>query len=124
MNAIDAYLDHLRVERRLSPNTLESYAHSLASLARFSERRSSAIETLDRSALEAFVREQRETLSPRSVARVVASVRGFFRYLVLDGRLEHNPAEDLHPPRVWAALPKFLSLDEVETLIGHPDTST
>ena len=61
-------------------------------------------------------------LSPRSVARHVASVRGFYRFLVLDGRLAASPADDLHAPRAWPALPRFLSLDEVDRLLEQPDT--
>ena len=76
-------------------------------------------ETLDRHALEAFVREQMTRgLSPRSVARSVAAVRGLYRFLVVDRRLEHSPAEDLRPPRAWPALPKFLSIEEVDALIA------
>src|SRR5262245_43055174 len=63
-------------------------------------------------------------LSPRSVARRVAAVRGFYRFLVLDRRLEHSPADDLRPPRAWPALPKLLSLAEVDTLIAQPDVTT
>jgi len=122
--AIDAYLDHLRVERRLAAHTLESYARDLALLAAYAEAEGSSLEALDRAALEAFVRKQRPTLSPRSVARAVAAVRGFYRYLVLDGRLEQSPADDLHPPRAWPALPKLLSIEQVEALINQPDVST
>src|SRR5438876_158697 len=122
---IDAYLDHLRVERRLADHTLESYARDLAALRAFAAGAGRAVESLDRAALELFVREQRERgLAPRSVARLVASVRGFYRFLVLDRRLERNPADDLRPPRAWPALPKFLSLDEVDTLIAQPDVTT
>ena len=125
LTAIESYLDHLRVERRLAASTLESYARGLRSLAAFAAGRGVPLEHLDRQALEAFVRERRGSgLSPRSVARAVAAVRGFFRYAVLDGRLEANPADDLRPPHAWPALPKFLSLDEVETLIAQPDVST
>ena len=122
---IDGYLDHLRVERRLAAHTLESYGRDLAALAAFAAAAGRSAETLDRAALEAFVREQiTRGLSPRSVARLVAAVRGFYRFLVLDRRLEHSPADDLRPPRAWPALPKFLSLDEVDRLIAAPDVST
>jgi integrase/recombinase XerD len=122
---IDAYLDHLRVERRLADHTLESYARDLVALAEYAAGAGCAVDALDRAALEAFVREQRSTgLSPRSVARRVAAVRGFYRFLVLDRRLSRNPADDLHPPRAWPALPKFLTLEEVDTLIAQPDVST
>src|SRR5438552_7931080 len=122
---IDAYLDHLRVERRLADHTLESYGRDLAALAAFAAGAGRQIEGLDRPALEQFVREQMTRgLSPRSVARMVASVRGFYRFLVLDRRIEHNPADDLQPPRAWAALPRFLSVEEVDRLIAQPDVTT
>src|SRR5712691_4933651 len=121
----DAYLDHLRVERRLADHTLESYARDLGALAGFAAGDGRSVAALDRAALEAFVREQRARgLAPRSVGRLVAAVRGFYRFLVLDRRLDGNPADDLRPPRAWPALPKFLSLDEVDTLIAQPDVST
>ena len=84
-----------------------------------------APEALDRPSLEAFVRQQMASgLSPRSVARAVAAIRGFYRFLVLDRRLEESPADDLRPPRAWPALPKFLSVDEVDALIAQPDVAT
>src|SRR5262249_38404940 len=115
--SVDAYLDHLRVERRLADHTLESYARDLVALAEYASGAGCALEALDRAALEAFVRDQRAAgLSPRSVARRIAAIRGFYRFLVLDRRLSKNPADDLRPPRAWPALPKFLTLDEVDTL--------
>jgi integrase/recombinase XerD len=122
---IASYLDHLRVERRLSPHTLESYGRDLAALAAFAAASDRRPEALDRQALEAFVR-QRATrgLSPRSVARAVAAIRGFYRFLVLERRLEHSPADDLQPPRAWPALPTFLSLEDVDTLLEQPDITT
>jgi integrase/recombinase XerD len=71
------------------------------------------------------VRQRMESgLSPRSVARAVAAIRGYYRFLVLDRRLDASPADDLQPPRAWPALPKFLSFEEVDTLIAAPDIST
>ncbi len=123
--AVDAYLDHLRVERRLAAHTLESYSRDLARLARFAERAGVPLERLSRQDLESFVRQMVGTgLSPRSAARAVASVRGFYRFLVLDRRLEASPADDLHPPRAWPALPRFLTFEEVDRLIAAPDVTT
>ena len=122
---IDAYLDHLRVERRLAAHTLESYARDLAALHAFAAGAGRAVDALDRRSLELFVREQMTRgLSPRSVARTVAAVRGFYRFLVIDRRLDSSPADDLRPPRAWPSLPKFLSIEEVDTLIAQPDVST
>jgi integrase/recombinase XerD len=122
---VDAYLDHLRVERRLAEHTIESYARDLAALAEFAAGQARPLEALERADLEAFVREQRSGgLSPRSVARRVAAVRGFYRFLTVDRRIDRNPADDLQPPRAWPSLPKFLSLDEVDALIAQPDVNT
>jgi integrase/recombinase XerD len=122
---IDRYLDHLRVERRLADHTLESYARDLSALAAFAAATTRSPEALDRAALEEFVRRQMASgLSPRSVARAVAAIRGFYRFLVVDRRLEQSPAEDLRPPRAWPQLPKFLSIEEVDALIAQPAVST
>ena len=123
--AVDAYLDHLRVERRLAAHTLESYARDLAALTAYAANAGRGVAALDRHELEAFVRQQRTRgLSPRSVARMVAAVRGFYRFMVLDRQIEKSPADDLQPPRAWPALPLFLSIDEVDSLIAQPDVST
>jgi len=125
VSLIAAYLDHLRVERRLSGHTLESYGRDLAALTAFADASQRNLEDLDRRALDAFVQRQRgRGQSPRSVARAVAAVRGFYRFLVLDRRLARSPAEDLQPPPAWPALPKFLSVEDVDALLAQPDTST
>ncbi len=122
---IDVYLTYLRDVRRVSPNTVESYARDLAALASFAEKKDIAVEALTRRDLEAFVRTQMASgLSPRSVARAVACVRGFFRFVSLEQKRDVSPADDLQAPRAWAALPKFLDLEDVDKLLAVPDTST
>lgn len=123
--AVDAYLDHLRVERRLARLTIESYSRDLVALARFAEAAGVAVGGLSRQDLEAFVRGlMSRGLSPRSAARAVACVRGFYRFLVLDRQLDASPADELRAPRAWPALPRFLSLDEVDRLLTAPDVAT
>jgi len=122
---IDEYLVYLRDVRRMSPNTIESYARDLAGLAGFAAKRDRSVEQLERQDLEAFVRQLMSTgLAPRSVARAVACVRGFYRFSAMEQKQESSPADDLRPPRAWAALPKFLSLEEVDRLLAEPDTAT
>ena len=122
---IDGYIAYLSSVRRLSPNTIESYARDLASLAAFAEARGMDVQALGRKDLEAFVRELMSTgLAPRSVARTVACVRGFYRFVAVERKEEQSPADDLTPPRAWPALPKFLSLEEVDRLLAQPDPTT
>jgi integrase/recombinase XerD len=122
---VDAYLTHLSLERRLSPHTVESYGRDLAALGRFSAGLGRDVEALNRTALEGHVRQlMGEGRSPRSVARAVACYRGFYRFLVVSGQLQTNPAADLQPPRAWKTLPKFLTPEEVDRLLAAPDVST
>jgi integrase/recombinase XerD len=122
---IDQYLTYLRDVRRMSDNTVESYARDLTALAAFAESRGIEPHALDRKDLEAFVRHMMTNgLAPRSVARAVACVRGFYKFVAVERKQDHSPADDLHPPKAWPALPKFLSLEEVDTLLAQPDTST
>ena len=125
VSTIDAYVGYLRDVRRMSANTVENYARDLASLAAFAERRGIEVGQLQRRDLEAFVRNLMSSgLSPRSVARTVACVRGFFRFVAVERQDQKSPAEDLRAPRAWPALPKFLDLDEVDRLLAQPDVST
>ena len=122
---IDIYLTYLRDVRRVAANTVESYARDLAALGSFAESKGLAAEALDRRALEAFVRSlMAGGLSPRSVARTVAAVRGFYRFAALEQKRDVSAADDLRAPRAWAALPKFLDLDDVDKLLAVPDTAT
>jgi integrase/recombinase XerD len=121
---IDSYLTYLRDVRRLSANTLESYARDLGFLAAFADKRHTAVDAFTRRDLEAFVRDLMSSgLSPRSVARAVACVRGFYKFIAVEHKVPENPADDLRAPRAWPALPKFLSLEEVDRLLEQPDVA-
>jgi integrase/recombinase XerD len=123
-NAPREYLDHLRVERGLSPRTLEAYEHDLKHLQAFAERRRTSAPRLGQAQLAAFVQSLRgEGLAPRSVARVVHGVRGFYRFLMREGRLDRDPMENLKAPRAFKALPRYLTPAQVEALLAAPDTS-
>lgn len=120
----DAYLSHLAIERRLSPNTVESYGRDLSQLSAAAAALGQSVDQLDRRALEEVVRRlMGEGRSPKSVARAVACFRGFYRFLITSGHRQDNPAADLRAPRAWKTLPKFLSSDEVDRLLASPDTS-
>jgi len=123
--SIDTYLDYLRDVRRMSPNTISSYARDLSALGSFAEKHGRPIEALDRRDLEAFARAlMTGGLAPRSVARAIACLRGLYKFLLVEKRITADPAEDLRAPRAWPALPKYLDLEEVDRLLAQPDTST
>jgi integrase/recombinase XerD len=119
------YLDYLRDVRRMSPNTIGSYGRDLAALVAYAEHKGRPVDELDRRELEAFVRQlMTGGLAPRSVARAIACVRGYYKFLLLEKRITDDPAEDLRAPRAWPALPKYLDLAQVDRLLAQPDTAT
>jgi len=108
----------------LSVNSVESYARDLVLLAEFAAGHRTPVERLTRQRLEELVRTlMSEGRSPRSVARAIACYRGFYRFLVIDKGLKTNPAGDLRAPRAWQALPRHLSVEDVDRLLQQPDVS-
>jgi integrase/recombinase XerD len=123
VSPVERYLAHLELERRVSPHTLAAYGRDLARLEAFAAAVGVPVDRLDTPGLERLVRElMGEGRSPRSVSRLVAAVRGFYRFSTAGA--DANPAAQLFAPRAWTALPKYLTTDEVDALLEAPDPST
>ncbi len=117
------FLDYLSVEKGLSSNSLQSYSLDLMKLFYFLRKEKITWEKVEESHLVKFIHDQRKAgLSARSVARAVSAIRAFYRFLILDGTLKKNPAENLGAPKLWLNLPKFLKFEEVEKLLNQPDS--
>ena len=123
---LDQFLHYLTVEKGLSDNTLEAYHHDLSRF--FDYLREKGIEDfskVDQLNLRAFLLSlKRQGLSTRSVARNQVALRTFFRFLVLEGILGTNPAEELESPKMARRLPEILTFREVEQLLEQPDLKT
>jgi integrase/recombinase XerD len=123
--ALDAWLDHLRVERGLAENTLLAYGRDLARLQAFAEDRGLPILGLVQADLVAYLGSLREQgLGPRSQARRLFSARAFFRFAAREGLVEQDPTENLRPPKAFRALPRYLTPRQVETLLAAPDVES
>ncbi len=114
------YLDYLTAERGLAQNTIAAYRRDLAALhARLGGR---PLEQTRREDLLARLRQMRlDGRSPRSIARSLVAVRGFFRYLLTEQVIREDPTANLDSPRTWRSLPRVLSFAEVENLLAAPD---
>jgi integrase/recombinase XerD len=122
---IARYLRHLEVERRVASNTLDAYRRDLARLQAFAVALARPVANLGRRDLEEFVRAAMiDGLSATSTARLVAAVRGFYKFLRLTGEIHENPADDLHSPRAFVPLPRYVSHEEVDALLAAPDVAT
>jgi integrase/recombinase XerD len=122
-----SYLDSLSAERGLSRLTVEAYRSDLERLGDALPRGGASGRDLlsaDAAALAGHLRElRRQGLSPRSIGRALSAVRGFYAWLVAAGERGDDPALNLSAPKLFRTLPKVLSQDEVEALLGAPDVS-
>lgn len=121
-SVLQIFFDFLSVEKGLSANTVLSYSRDVQKLFRFFRKEKINWLKAGEEDLVRFIHHQsRAGLSPRSMARVISSLKSFYRFLVLDGILKKNPAVDLSSPKTWLALPKFLTVKEVESLLSQPE---
>jgi integrase/recombinase XerC len=120
---LDGFLLHARSGRGFSEHTVRAYATDLVALVGFLEGREIAEPgAVSRQDLRAFLaRERSRGLSRATMARKLASVRAFFRWMERAGRIERNPAATLRTPRRERKLPRVLSREEVDRLLEAPD---
>lgn len=120
---IERYLDALWMEKGLSNNTLASYRRDLTQFEDWLRKQSGdSLVTASSSSLQAYLGARLEQgVSPRSSARFLSCARSFYRYLLREGRAEHDPTLDVDSPRLGRPLPKALSELEVDRLLQAPD---
>jgi integrase/recombinase XerD len=120
---IERYIDAMWMEKGLSDNSLSSYRRDLRQFHEWLEKnKGSSITRADRSSLQAYLGARlQQGQSPRSTARFMSCVRGFYHYLLREGRITVDPTLDVDSPKLGRPLPKSLSEAEVERLLQAPD---
>lgn len=122
LDLVQAYLDAVWMEKGLSSNTLESYHRDLAQLAQWLAARGRTLLALSSAELQAYLAERLQRgFSARSTARFLSCLRGFYGYLLREGRIDEDPAARIKNPTLGRPLPKSLSEQEVEALLSAPD---
>ena len=121
--AFKSYLNHLEVERGLARNTLEAYRRDGEGFLAFLQAKGWDLADVSRDNLFEYVRHLHLRLSVRSIGRKIASLRSFYRFLLLDGYISQDPTETLDSPRTWRSLPTYLTQAEVEQLLATPEVS-
>jgi integrase/recombinase XerD len=116
---VEEYLTWLAAERGRSANTLSAYRRDLGAYCRWLQGRGVAVGDAGTDDVQSYVAALRaEGKAPASVARAVVAVRSMHRFLADEGLADHDPAADVESPRVPQSLPKALTEDEVERLLG------
>lgn len=123
---IQQFLDHLRVERELTPATVEAYGRDLAGFAKFAaDRKTSRVDGLRAiDVLDFLVHLNERKLAARSQARRLVALRQLFRFLKNERLIAVDPTEDIDLPRFGRKLPDYLTVDEVDRLLAAPDRRT
>ena len=116
--AIRDYLTYLRVEKGLRPLTCEAYERDLLQLAEFLEQKGGNLLRAQQTDLAGFLQHlQAHQVEMRSRARKLSCLRGFYRWLLLDKTIAHDPTENLESPSGWKVLPKSLAESEVTAML-------
>jgi integrase/recombinase XerD len=112
------YGTYLRVEKGLRPNSVDAYTRDLEQFAEFLESSDATLEAASQTAVRGFLRHLAEHgVESRSVARKLSGLRGFYRWLLLDKRVSHDPTVTVETPASWKVLPKSLAETEVNAML-------
>jgi integrase/recombinase XerC len=127
---ISEYRQYLEKERGASPHTVRNYVSDLEIFFAFLREKKIPCESIDDLerleplAVRGFLASRFADNAASSTARRLSAVKTFFRHLVRLGRLGHNPADGVRPPKIPKMLPKFLSVDEAAALVATPKAGT
>jgi integrase/recombinase XerC len=119
---VERFLDHLRVQKDYSPQTLVRYHHDLARLVEYSRARGLKDWSALRSdALRSFIAgEHRAGQSPRTLQARLSACRSLFKFLLRNGEIRHDPAAGVRAPKAPRKLPQVLDVDEMQRLVEIP----
>ena len=118
------YLAYLRVEKGLRPLTCEAYRQDLTLFGEYLEAAHALPIAAGQAQVAGFMEHlQKHGVQPRSVARKLSGLRGFYKWLLLDKRIGHDPTVNLESPSTWKVLPKALAQSEVEQMMRQAGTA-
>ena len=120
---IQLYKQYLKLERSLSPKTVEAYLHDVEKLNDFLGDRKN-LEDAELSDLQSFLASlYDENMSARSQARIISGLKSFYKYLLFEHKIAHDPTELLDAPKIGRHLPEVLSIPEIEAILNSIDLS-
>jgi integrase/recombinase XerC len=119
---LDHFIDFLKGEKGVSPHTVRAYSKDLSEFLSFIDKKPKSIDNLDIRSFLAFLHHKK--LKKTSIARKLATIRSFFKYLHREGYVNKNPAKLVSSPKVPKDLPRFLTIDEIFSLLDKPSGDT
>jgi integrase/recombinase XerD len=121
---LKGYQSYLRVEKGLRPLTCEAYLGDLRTFAEFLEKRNGVLLQAVQEDVAAFLEHLRtHGIDSRSSARKLSCLRGFYKWLLLDRQIHHDPTVNIESPKAWKVLPKSLAEPEVAEMLERAGMS-
>jgi integrase/recombinase XerD len=115
---LEAFFTYLSVEKGLSKNTLDSYGSDLKRFRLFLKEKKSGLDSASSADIVDFMETLRNRdLSSSSIGRYLSSIKSFYKYLLIENIIDHDPSENIQMPKKWERLPKALSASEVNELL-------
>jgi integrase/recombinase XerD len=115
---IEGFLDYLRVEKGLAPLTVSSYRTDLVQFGEFLQARRRTLTQARREDVRGFLSQLfANSVKDRSVARKLSALRHFYKYLLLDRIIQHDPTLEIDSPKQWKVLPKSLAATEIDSML-------
>ena len=118
---LDAFIDHLWLEDGLSKNTLESYRTDLSQFDVWLAKHKSQLLEANQADIQQYLAVKFPQSKPRSISRLIASLRRFYRYALRENLIKTDPTLQIESPKLPRSLPKSLNEQEVEDLLKAPD---
>ena len=124
MESLENYFTYLTVEKGLSRNTVGAYHTDLRKYSHFLDEKGTAIDAASTADIVDFVEILRSGgYSSASICRYISSIKAFYKYMLMENKMEHDPSEKIQTPKKWERLPKALSISEVKTLLDAGSSS-
>lgn len=121
----NSYKNYLRLEKSLSPNSIEAYMSDLDKLTRFAKDERKDIKDLTYEDLQQFLAQLRDIgIHPRSQARILSGIRSFYRFLLLDDYISSDPTELIESPKIGMKLPEVLTVNEINRILDSINLTT
>ena len=123
MDAVKNFINFLTVERGLADNTLIAYESDLKDLQIFLTKSSfPAIDKLEYDHIMSYLYSlKKQGLATSSLARKVATIKSFYKFMLVEGQINNNPVSYLESPKLGKRLPEVISYDEVDKLLAQPN---
>jgi integrase/recombinase XerD len=120
-DVVAGFLDYLKIEKGLAPLTVSAYATDLGQFAGFLQQHKRTLLRAGRDDVRDFIQQLfANSVDGRSVARKLSALRHFYKYLLLDKVIDHDPTLNIDSPRQWKVLPKSLAREELEAVLHAP----